>query len=105
MAASFTCSGVSKSGSPAVKDRTSIPCARRARARAARASVGEGVKRRARSASIRRITPLGLSVGAGGRKSAALQLRPEPMLDAGRDQALHRAPVAGDFLDQAGRDV
>src|SRR5262245_60838798 len=101
-AASFTRSGVSKSGSPDVKDRTSIPWALRARARAESARVGDGVKRRARSASMGRLTPLRGSRGSG---STAAQLFPEPLLDAGRDQAPDGAPVAGDLLDQARRDV
>ena len=42
IAAAFTRSGVSKSGSPALKERTSMPWARIARARAAMASVGDG---------------------------------------------------------------
>src|SRR5262249_52154452 len=101
-AASFTRSGVSKSGSPEVKDRTSMPWALRARARAERTRVGDGVRRRARSASMGQLTPLW---GARGSGSAAAQLFPESPLDAGRDQALDGASVTGDLLDQARRDV
>src|SRR5262245_27233599 len=101
IAASFTRSGVSKSGSTAVKERTSIPWALRARARAERARVGDGVSRRARSASMDQFTPLRRARGSG---SAAVQLLPKPLLDAGGDQAFDRAPVSRDFLDQARRD-
>src|SRR5262245_1685005 len=102
IAASFTRSGVSKSGSPAVKERTSMPWALRARARAERARVGDGVRRRARSASMSRFAPLR---GSRGSRSAAVQLLPKPLLHAGGDQARDRAPVTGDFLDQTRGDV
>src|SRR5215472_2586037 len=39
------CSGVSKSGSPAPRPITSLPCARRRAARAVTAMVGEGLTR------------------------------------------------------------
>src|SRR6185436_10566246 len=101
IAASFTRSGVSKSDSPAVKERTSMPWARRARARADSARIEDGVRRRARSANMDQLTPLR---GPAVPGSTAVQLFPEPLLDAGRNQALHRASVAGDLLDQARGD-
>src|SRR5207248_2283157 len=62
MAAAFTCSGVSKSGSPAVRLTTSIPSAAIALARAASARVADGL-----TAAVRRASRIGLlAVGQAG---------------------------------------
>src|SRR5215468_6408636 len=99
MAASLMRSGVSKSGSPAPNEITSTPRRRSSRALACTASVDDGASVFKRSAStawlLRRRT-----AGLLGRV-----LFGESLLDDRRHHAGHRRAEAGDFLDEARRDV
>src|SRR5215471_7028889 len=90
--------GVSKSGSPAPKEMTSIPWARMALALACMANVGDAASVFIRSASIQLV-----SLG-----TQALTLREFPreaFLDGGRNEAIHPGAQGRDFLDQARGDV
>src|SRR2546426_11258733 len=99
IAASLIRSGVSKSGSPAPNVITSTPRRRSSRAFACTASVDEGASVFRRSAStgwlLRRQT-----AGLLGRV-----LLGQSLLGNRRHHAGYRRAEAGDFLDQARRDV
>src|SRR5690606_8944098 len=81
-AASLMCSGVSKSGSPAPRERTSLPWALSSAALAVTARVGEGLMRPTRWASesstivpllgVNKRDGMLLEVGAAGHRKAAL---------------------------------
>src|SRR4051794_18527028 len=90
IAASLMRRGVSKSGSPAPNEITSMPCARMALALACMASVGDGASVFRRSASI------GLAAG----KPVA-----EAILDRRRHQSGDGRAERRDLLDQPRRDV
>src|SRR4026209_1001390 len=95
-AASLIRRGVSKSGSPAPKEITSMPCARRARALACMASVGEGASVFIRSASMG-LLACGLAVS---RKFLG-----EPLLDRRGHHAGARRAQRGHLFDEARGDV
>src|SRR5262245_12852259 len=91
LAASLMRLGVSKSGSPAPKEITSIPWARMALALACMASVGDGASVFRRSASIGDLL--------------SREFLSEPGLDGGRHQAGDGGAEGGHFLDEARGDV
>src|SRR5437879_4001921 len=99
IAASLIRPGVSKSGSPAPNEITSTPRLRSSRAFACTASVDDGASVFRRSAStawlLRRRT-----AGLLGRV-----LLGQSLIDDRRHHAGYRRAEAGDFLDQARRDV
>src|SRR4029453_2012583 len=76
MPALATCTGVSKSGSPAPRPLTSLPSAFRRAARAVTASVGEGLTRWTRRETDR--VTYDLQMGGVGRR---LKLRDRPLLN------------------------
>src|SRR5262245_502659 len=94
-AASLMRWGVSKSGSPAPKEITSIPWARMALARACMASVGDGASVFRRSASMANL-PSGVSRS---------ELRDQALLDQRRHHTGHGRAERRDFLDEPRRDV
>src|SRR3989454_5379779 len=99
IAASLIRSGVSKSGSPAPNEITSTPRRRNSRALACTASVDDGASVFRRSASTAWLLR---------RRTAALLgrvLLGQSFVDNRRHHAGHRRAEAGDFLDQARRDV
>src|SRR3989454_3352121 len=99
IAASLIRSGVSKSGSPAPNEITSMPCRLSSFAFACTASVDEGAsvfRRSASTAWLLRRWPAGL---------AGRVLLRQSLLDDRRHHAGHRRSEAGDFLDQPRRDV
>src|SRR6266581_4922255 len=85
IAASLIRDGVSKSGSPAPKEITSMPWARMALALACMASVGDGASVFIRSASMDGLL--------------SREFPREPLLDRGGDEAGDGRAQRGDFLD------
>src|SRR2546426_7853015 len=85
----FTCSGVSKSGSPAPRSTTSTPARRSRSASAATFRVADAEIPARRSASM----------------SSLLRFRPHPGLHQRRDQPLHLTAEIEDFLDQPRTEI
>src|SRR5688500_6915193 len=101
-AASLIRSGVSKSGSPAPNEITSMPRARSSLALACTASVEDGASVFRRSASTR--SSLGSGRAAPG-ESLERELLGEALLDDRRDHPRHRRPEAGHLLDEPRGEV
>src|SRR5882724_8727583 len=95
IAARLIRAGVSKSGSPAPKEITSMPCARIAFALACMASVGEGASVFIRSASM------GSRLGLPGFG----ELLAQALLHRRRHQAGDGRAERGDLLDEARGDI
>src|SRR5690349_13141670 len=98
-AASLMRCGVSKSGSPAPNEITSIPWLRSSLALAWTARVEDGASVFKRSASTSCL------LAARGAGSAGRELLGEPLLDDGRHHAVDGGAVAGHLLDEPRRDV
>src|SRR3989442_2820050 len=102
-AASLMRWGVSKSGSPAPNEITSMPRARSSRALACTASVDDGASVFSRSASTK--TPPGDMGGALSPPLFQWKSFGEALLHDRWNHARHRRPEARDLFDQPRRDV
>src|SRR5262245_24112484 len=105
IAASLMRRGVSKSGSPAPNEITSIPCARMALARACMARVADGASVFRRSASMG-TWPWGRARACAREKAlGARELPGEALLDHRRHEPGDPRSEQRDLLDEARGDV